>query len=208
MTAPAFNERQIDALKEIANIGVGNGATSLSRLIGLPVELRLPDVQIVHLSDIDEALGGAESSRVGVAFRLDGDLRGRIAVVFTEESARLLLEILRPDDRCEPSDLDEMGRSALGEVGNLLSASFANALASLLGLRTMPSAPGTSVDMAGALSDSLLADLAADSDEVVLIVADFAGRSPGFSGSLLLLLDAENIGLLLARIEARVEDRA
>ena len=60
-----LNELQLDALKEISNIGVGNAATSLSMLIGREVKLTVPKATLAPFSKIVEIIGGAEKEVAG-----------------------------------------------------------------------------------------------------------------------------------------------
>ena len=43
---------QLDALKEVSNIGAGNAATALSMMIGKKVDMSVPAVNIIKLDDI------------------------------------------------------------------------------------------------------------------------------------------------------------
>ncbi|MBP2033226.1 chemotaxis protein CheY-P-specific phosphatase CheC [Clostridium algifaecis] len=43
---------QIDALKEVANIGTGNAATALSQLLNKKVDMNVPFINIVPLEKI------------------------------------------------------------------------------------------------------------------------------------------------------------
>ncbi len=45
-----LNEMQLDAVKEIGNIGAGNACTALSVLLGTPVDIDVPNV---HVLDFD-----------------------------------------------------------------------------------------------------------------------------------------------------------
>ena len=48
---------QLDALKEVSNIGAGNAATALSMMLGKKIEMTVPSVNMIKLSEMynDEA---------------------------------------------------------------------------------------------------------------------------------------------------------
>ena len=47
--------------------------------------------------------------------------------------------------------MDEIARSAMEEIGNILSSSYLSALADFTGLRLNHSVPALAIDMAGAI---------------------------------------------------------
>ena len=63
-----LNEAQIDALREVSNIGMGHAATALSQLLGKTVHLQVPQVLITDISKVPELLGGASCQGAGHLF--------------------------------------------------------------------------------------------------------------------------------------------
>ncbi|MBY6828980.1 chemotaxis protein CheC, partial [Clostridium botulinum] len=45
---------QLDALKEVSNIGTGNAATALSQLLGRKIDMNVPDINIVPFEEVME----------------------------------------------------------------------------------------------------------------------------------------------------------
>ena len=58
---------QLDAIKEIGNIGAGNAATALSQLIAEVISVNVPAVKILPLDDVSYALGGPQPALCGAA---------------------------------------------------------------------------------------------------------------------------------------------
>ena len=52
MSVVEFNADQIDALQELANIGMGRTANALSQLLGLEVRLNIPQVELVSVEKL------------------------------------------------------------------------------------------------------------------------------------------------------------
>jgi len=75
---------QIDALREVANIGAGHAATALSQMTNRRIGVNVPEIRIVRLEDVPElvallrdGLQGAYDEHRALAERLlDGDLAG------------------------------------------------------------------------------------------------------------------------------------
>ncbi|AWK50914.1 CheY-P-specific phosphatase CheC [Clostridium beijerinckii] len=137
---------QLDALKEVSNIGAGNAATALSMMIGKKVDMTVPSVNIVRLEDIVEENGECEVA--GTVVRVLGDIAGNILLVFEKPTAENIIEKLVGSKQSPES---EMGSSVLCEIANIISASYMNAISQLTNLAMAPSVPAASYDMLGAI---------------------------------------------------------
>ena len=54
-----LKELQLDALKEVANIGAGHAATALSQLTSRTIMINVPEVNVRPLEEVPELLGRA-----------------------------------------------------------------------------------------------------------------------------------------------------
>ena len=137
---------QLDALKEVSNIGAGNAATALSMMIGKKVDMSVPAVNIIKLDDIVQENGEVEVA--GTVVRVLGDIAGNILLVFEKSTAENVIEKLVGSHQSPES---EMGSSVLCEIANIISASYMNSIAQLTNLAIAPSVPAASYDMLGAI---------------------------------------------------------
>jgi chemotaxis protein CheC len=190
---------QLDALKEISNIGMGHAATALSQMIGQTVRLRVPQVTVTEISQVPEHLGGAEQLMVGITMQVLGDARGSIMLLFPQESAhRLLCSLLGHQDRGH--NLSEEDVSALKEVGNILASAYLNALGNLLKKVLIPSVPLLANDMAGAVVDNVLIELSRSGDLAMMVETDFSGeqdREKTIRGHFFLLPDPATLDIFV-----------
>ena len=60
---------QLDALREVANIGAGHAATALSQLIGRRIAVDVPQIQVVRLEEV-AGLTGREDETVAAVLML------------------------------------------------------------------------------------------------------------------------------------------
>jgi chemotaxis protein CheC len=194
-----LNHLQLDALKEISNIGMGHAATALSQMIGQTVRLRVPQVTITEISQVPEHLGGAEQLMVGITMQVLGDARGSIMLLFPQESAhRLLCSLLGRQDRGQT--LSEEDVSALKEVGNILASAYLSALGNLLKKVLIPSVPLLANDMAGAVVDNVLIELSRSGDLAMMVETDFSGeqnRETTIRGHFFLLPNPETLDIFV-----------
>ena len=69
MNIDDLNNLQIDVLREIGNIGAGNAATALAKMLNKKVDMDVPKVKILEFKDVNEILGGAEILVVGILLK-------------------------------------------------------------------------------------------------------------------------------------------
>ena len=115
-----YTDLEIDALKEIGNIGAGNAATALSMMLSKKITIKVPQVRIIPFNEVSELVGGPEKLVAGIFLRISGDIDGNILIIISEQDARSLTKILLNyigDTNC---DLPEMEESALTELVILL----------------------------------------------------------------------------------------
>ena len=184
-----MKEARLDFLRELANIGTGHATTALSQMLnGRLFQLVVPDAQMLPFTEAAEYMGGAEQVVVGIFIVISGDVKGHMAFLQAPGecpgAAQLLTGIEQPE-------LDELGRSALQELGNIMVTSYLNALSTMTNLLMVPSVPGLAIDMAGAVWESVLAG-AQVTDEVTVIRTRFSADGEDIEGHILFLPDHED----------------
>ena len=86
-----LNEYQLDALKEIGNIGSGNAATALSDMLDRSVSINVPVIRVLDYNDVVDSLGGPETILVGILLSLKGDVQGMEILTRAVTSASVAL---------------------------------------------------------------------------------------------------------------------
>jgi chemotaxis protein CheC len=195
---------QIDALREVGNIGAGNAAIALSQMVDKKVDLSVPKASLQDLVKVPELVGGPETEVAGVYLRIEGDCTGSILLLIEHESAVSLSKLMVKGEEEQPG-MQAMRRSALQETGSILSGTYLNALGQLTGLFFRPSVPGFAIDMAGAIFDHVLVDLAATEDQVLVVETDFMVSGVKIMGHLILFPDLGSMNLILARLGVPIE---
>ncbi|MBW6510834.1 MAG: chemotaxis protein CheC [Desulfuromonadaceae bacterium] len=199
MVFQSLTDQQLDALKEVSNIGMGHAATAMSQLIGQTIYLKVPHVTVTDISAVPEILGGPERLVVGISLQILGGARGDILLVFPTDSVNRLLTILLGDAH-RGSELDDIATSTLKEVGNILASAYLNALGSVLGLTLIPSVPALAYDMAGAIADHVLIELSQEGDYALMVETVFHGTQhtpDAITGHFFLLPDPGSMAVIL-----------
>lgn len=175
MESLEFNSMQLDALREVGNIGAGNAATALSQLLNKKVDMTVPAVNIIPFNDIISNLG-AEEVVIGVLVRVLGDTPGNILFVFEVDVALNIIESLTG---IKEEVVSEMGYSVLCEIGNIISASYMNAISKFTNLSIMPSVPAVNYDMLGAILSTTFIEAGQYDEDVLDIETIFLNGDTG-----------------------------
>jgi chemotaxis protein CheC len=190
----ALSSLQLDALRELANIGSGTAGTALSQLLGRSVDISVPNAVVLPLADAVEAVGPAEQEVTGVAIPLAGDMDAVVLLVFPVEDGGTLCAMLGVEAGTEDAI------SALGEIGNILAASYIGSLGAMTGLDLDLTPPQTASDMLAAIVASVLATRAAGTDTALILDSELRVEGEECSLSFLLLPEPGGVREILVRM--------
>jgi len=189
-----LNDLQLDALREMSNIGSGNAATALASMLGQSVDLHVPTALALELADAVDAVGDPEDTVSAVVIRVFGDLDATVLLLFDPESASTLCSLLGVEG--DP----EMALSALGEIGNILGSSYVQAMGILTNLHMEPHPPIAMADMLGAIVASVLAVTADDTDLALLLDSKMTVDGTACKFGFLYVPSGPGVALLLDRL--------
>ncbi len=192
---------QLDALREVGNVGAGNAATALSQIINRKIDMTVPQVAILPLGDVPDVVGGPEIMVAGVYLRVFGPAPSSILFLLPRESAFALVDMLMGRERGLTDHLDSMDESALLEIGNILAGAYLNALSFFTKFTLLPSIPALAMDMAGAILSVILSQLGQMGDHALVIETEFSTEGDGgVKGHFFLIPDPGSLGTILAAI--------
>jgi len=192
-----INEIHIDVLREIANIGSGNAASSLSRMLGVPVNIAIPDIGIHGFNETTEMLGGPETVMVGTLLMLSGEMSGMMMFLLPIEVVCDLVNMLMFTDIKSHDEIDEMGYSVINEVSNIMSASFVTAIADMTEIPIDISPPEAALDMLGSIMSVPSIYFAKMSDTLLLIQNELEIEGKKAKTSVLMLPDLPSLEKLM-----------
>lgn len=194
MSAQPYTDIQLDALRELANIGSGQAAASLSQLLGRPVDISVPTAAALPLEEAVAVAGDGDDPRHGILVPIIGDMEAAVVLLVPEADAETL---------CGTFGLDpagEDGRSMLAEVGNILGTSYINVLAQMTAMAMEPAPPQVTHDMLGAILASVLLGRGENVDTALVLDSALAVEGEQCSMSFLLLPEPGGVDELLGRI--------
>lgn len=191
---------QLDALREIGNIGAGNSATALSQIINKRIDMNVPKVAFVPIEEVPDLVGGPDTIVVGIFLRVYGKAPSNILFLMPQHSAFYLIDNLMGKPRGSTQTLEPMEQSALMEIGNILSGAYLNAFFNFTHISMLPSIPALAMDMAGAILNVVLVQLGQMGDRAMVIETELLAEDEGISGHFFLVPDPGSLGTLIKAV--------
>jgi len=202
MTPNDLETLRRDGLREVATIGAGHAATALSQLTDRRIMISVPQVRRVAYMDLPLQLASFGDHVAVVAMRMLGDLTGRSLLVFGENDAARLCDLILRRPMGPPRALGELEQSGLKEVGNIVCSAYLTALSNFMGMMLLPSVPALTI---GSMPDAVasMVDPNEGSSDLVFCV-DTAFRAEGtdtpLTGAFLLMPDQASVKAILEAI--------
>jgi len=207
-----FTELQRDALQEIANLGMGQAATRLSGLLNAFIELSVPRVRVVAVSEAAAALRemtGIDGPVAAVRQGFRSEIKGEALVICRSGEIAELGSLLggRADDRNDeahhgtPRDDDALTEEELMfDVANALTGACVSSMLDQLGRMPIFSQPGL-------LGEAIMLDQVFQPgllawDVALLVEVNFALEDQRFRAHLVMLMAEESIHVVSRAIDA------
>ncbi len=159
--------------------------SGLSEMTGQSISNQAPQVEKIPLAQVPTRVGHPESEMVGVYLAIEGGLRGQAILILSLSSALNLADLLMGEPPGTSTELGDMERSALAEIGNMTLSYFLNATATIADAAEMlqPSPPAVMVDMLGAILNVIVTPVGAVRDDMLIVETGFqdsAGNVHGY----------------------------
>ncbi|WP_054840602.1 chemotaxis protein CheC [Thermococcus sp. JCM 11816] len=196
-----------DIFREASNIAMSHALTSLSEMVGGPIEMEPPEVEVLSRVEFLKRLtqNGISNSFV-VAFDITEGLGGLTVLQFPTKSAINLSAALMGMDPSGMKELDEMGKSAITEVGNILISVYTDILAKLVGGEPVSLSPPKPINSLYDIEKELNRPDLRNVDKIMLFKTRFYEENIGFESFFYLVPDEESFEKLVKRLEAQVKE--
>lgn len=195
-----LQDMHLDVLKEIGNIGSGNAASSLSELIQCNTDITVPSVKMLDFSEAVNFLGGPENVAIGMLVGIKGDITGMMLYILQHSFASKLTSILFGSEIEDLTNMNEMETSFISEVGNIMAASYVNALSQLTGMTIDISVPNMTVDMVGAILSVPAVEFAQVGNKVLFIDDGFVIGDGEIKSNMILVPEMQSLETLFTRL--------
>ncbi len=193
-----------DIIKEVINIGIGEAANSLSKLVNTRVILKVPDIRIINAADIHEHIRN-EVAELGVYLSQDfkGLIRGKSILFYTKECSISLLNAIY-GQIVETSALSETGIAALNEIGNIIMGSCMAEISNMIKGRLSFDLPPVTVEISEKYFRNLIRDLET-LDQAILIKNEMQIRERDIRGDLFIFLSFEDFNTVVRKLHQQIQ---
>jgi len=195
-----LSDMQIDALREVGNIGAGHAATALSQLLGIAVVIDVPAIRLLPVDEVPGVFGGPENLVGAVYSRVLGDLNGGLLFIAPRKDLLTLADLLRGR---EPGTSKSFGADEEGLVmhaATVLQAAYVAAVSRFAELSVLPSPAQFAFDMIGAILEAVTTSIGIQVQTAVLITARFQIEGVAVDAALFYLPDPDGLDVLLGRL--------
>jgi chemotaxis protein CheC len=193
---------QLDALREVGNIGAAHAATALSEMTNRLILISVPEVRIIPLEEVDRLIGEPDDVVAAVIMKVVGDVTGRMIQIFPGDTAVKLTSMLMNVPEPEfPAGFDDVHRSTLKEIGNIVVGAHLNALSNFMGMLLIMSAPAVAVDMAGAIMTTSYLNFGESKDYVFCVTTEMMMDEEQLHAFFLLMPDDASLDVILREMK-------
>lgn len=195
MATNVLNSVELNVLEGVLDSYITKKTSiALSSLLGESVKhvVKQTHVEVSKINDVNKVV--KEIVACSVFLHGAGDVRLGILYTIPEQDAKKIAAKLMCTDKID--SLDDLSKSAISEVGNIMSGSFFNALADHTGLKVELSTPDFAMTSITALLEPHASEFVCPTSDMVTEV-EFIGADSGLRLHMLIIQDYDNARKLL-----------
>jgi chemotaxis protein CheC len=122
--------RKLEVFNRISKEGSRTVADSLSRMTGVDAEIKMAKINLMHIDDVRVHLG--EEKQVGIHVELTEAPYGYVLFLLDPADSKRLAELMVPGDGSTGDGFTDMERSAIQEIGNIMTSGYIDGWANVL----------------------------------------------------------------------------
>jgi len=199
-----FTEKQVDIIKEVINIGIGEAAFALSELVKDRVIIKVPDLRIMESAKLADYLQD-EMKLLGVYIsqNFQGKISGKSILCYSHEATRSLLEVIT-GKKMETLTLSDSDRATLQEIGNLILVSCLSSISNTIKDRFRFDMPHVALNGQVQYFENMLQDML-EFDYAVIIKTEMAVKENNIRGYVFILLGFKELVSIIEGLEQKIK---
>jgi chemotaxis protein CheC len=198
-----LTENQNDALSELINISFSRAAASLSELTGRRVLITAPEVKMIPMHELPDALSAFMADEVATVHQIfSGPVAGDVFLLFNHRSAATLAGLLT-ETQAPGEKLDASLAEALTEIGNILLNACLGMFGNLLDVRVTFSVPRWNLETLHTFLNGMKVGKDGQEELQYSVVAytSFEVETEPVKGYLVIVLSVTSLEKLLAALQ-------
>lgn len=144
-----LDELQIDALKELGNVGASHASGALSNLVSKDILIDVAECTFLPMSALHNRFGRPGEVLALIAIDVKASGRSRIVVTFPKNVATELSDLMMQRPVQLPRKLVAEDKEALIEMGDFCIREYLNPISRFLKVDFMPTPPMATFDVIG-----------------------------------------------------------
>ncbi|MEM9446365.1 MAG: chemotaxis protein CheC [Verrucomicrobiota bacterium] len=193
-----LTEDQIDALKEIANVGLGRAAGLLNDMLSMHVELCIPEVVGVPPEYLHEALADYDEGLFSIVeLPFQGDYGGVSSLLFPPKSAANLISAVT-DEKVDAENISSLHIEIMHELGSIVLNGIMGSFSNILGSNLRFSLPSYSENTLDVIEAKYK-----ERPEIILILikTKFTVVQENIEGHIMLFFEVASFNYLIKAID-------
>jgi chemotaxis protein CheC len=192
---------ELDALKEIANIGSGNASIVLSSLLNKRVDLTIPSLHVVNINQVNKEFENKKGLFVGIFSRIKQGMDGNVFIFMPTNAALKLVSLIKKKELGNKEVISEEDEQILKKLSSVISSAYITGIAKFFEENIVYSEPVILSAEANTLLDSILVRL--DKKENILLVNISFDVSKDVEGDFTLVLTMSSLTPLLEKVKKK-----
>jgi len=122
--------RKLEIFNRVSKEGSRRVAESLSQMSGLDAEIKVAKINLLHIDDVKTHLGDDEA--VGIHVELTESPYGYVLFMLDPIDSKRLAQSMVPESATSDTGFSDMERSAIQEIGNIMTSGYIDGWANVL----------------------------------------------------------------------------
>jgi chemotaxis protein CheC len=122
--------RKLEIFNKVSKEGSRRVADSLSQMSGMDAEIQVAKINVLHMDDVKTHLG--EEKAVGIYVELTESPYGYVLFLLDPADSKRLAQSMVPGEPEQTDGFSDMERSAMQEIGNIMTSGYIDGWANVL----------------------------------------------------------------------------
>ncbi|MCF6335050.1 MAG: hypothetical protein L3J12_04855 [Spirochaetales bacterium] len=202
-----YSNKELDALKEFAGMGIGKAANALNSMLASHVELKPSNLTIYSEDQINKDIENQENINYSIVeMDYSGNISGTTCMLITRDNSlkmvRLLVGDLSSDDEDE---MDAIRMGTLSEIGNIVLNSFLGMISNILQMNLSYTIPRYIESTIATMYKEILQDNG-EEKAIIKIDSNFIVEDLSIKGSIIIILSVDPFFKLNELIKKYLEE--
>jgi chemotaxis protein CheC len=126
-----YSDFDLDILKEISNIGLGNSSRVFSDMIKKEIKVKIANFSLITEKELVKHMGGSQQV-YAIAVNIKKEIAGSALNILNKENSFVILETLRGKKGNGSEEIDEYDKDILKELSSMMIGAYLTALSKII----------------------------------------------------------------------------